>query len=752
MKALTRLLLWQKFAILGVLALVLVAVPTYQFVNASLVQINFAATERTGIPPSLSLIELIPLIQSHRALSAALLSGNEAIKAQVDSTRTKVDAEIKAIAAQVDALADDRSRASWQRVEQDWNAVAKGVAGRSITVRDSDAEQRKLVAGVFTTMDLVADYTLITLDPDVDTYYLHRMSLYEMAQLAESLAWLRDEGAGYLAAAAAARTGSHTAETITAGDRARLHAIVERARERRDNILAASAKVFDSTPAIKSRLDTPLRAASDAILKAVDLTESELVEREALGVSASQYTKLYNQAINQLLKADLAAVGELDNAITLRMSGLRKHQIEVLTIIALLTVLGAIVGLLIVRSVTLPVGHLVRVMQKVRQGDSTARSQLKSDDEIGAMAQQFDSMMDEREAANARTSKENGELNNSVLVLLQSVAQLSRRDLTVKVPVAEDVTGAVSDALNVLAAETAGVLARVTDVAREVAGISEQVKVQADSVMATARSERSEVQEAARELTVAAQTMQDIAKLAQDCNDAAGRAIGTTRTALESVGATVGGIGTIRDTVRETEKRIKRLGERSQEISGVVNLINTISERTHILALNAAMHAASAGEAGRGFAVVAGEVQRLAENAREATSQIATLVHNIQLETADTVNKMNEVITQVVDGSRLAEQAGQQMRDTEQSTNHLVRMVEQIANGSKAQARTSQGLMTRAERIEKSTELTSTELQEQTKQTSRLVEYAARLVEAVNVFKLPERKADVMEMTPRRAA
>jgi methyl-accepting chemotaxis protein len=278
------------------------------------------------------------------------------------------------------------------------------------------------------------------------------------------------------------------------------------------------------------------------------------------------------------------------------------------------------------------------------------------------------------------------------------------------------------------------------------------VKTQSDSVMAMARAERSEVQDAASELNAASRTMQDIAKLAQDCNDAAQHAISTTRTALESVGATVGSIGTIRDTVRETEKRIKRLGERSQEISGVVNLINTISERTHILALNAAMHAASAGEAGRGFAVVAGEVQRLAENAREATSQIATLVHNIQVETADTVNKMNEVITQVVDGSRLAEQAGQQMRDTEQSTNQLVRMVGEIATGSKAQADSSEALRVRANRIEKSTELTSAELQEQTSQTSRLLEYASNLVEAVKVFKLPERDAEVVEINTRRAA
>jgi methyl-accepting chemotaxis protein len=752
MKAITRLLLWQKFAILGVLALVLVAVPTYQFVTASLVQIDFAETERTGIPGSQSLIALIPLIQTHRMLSVVALSGNEAGKAQMESTEARTDAAIKTIAGHIATLADEGARSAWGRFEQNWDALVKRVANRSLAPRDADAEHRKLVAQVFTMMDLIADRTLITLDPDVDTYYLHRISLYEMAQLAEALAWLREEGTGYLSAGAAARSGAHAGETISAGDRARLHAIAERAKERRDNIVAAATKVFDATPAIKARLDAPLRSATEAISKAVQLTEAELVEREAVGYSANQYSRLYNDAIDQLVKVDQAAVGELDNGLVLRISGLRKRQYQVLSTIALLTLLGVVVGLLIVRSVTVPVSRLVGVMRRVREGDAGARSQLKSQDEIGAMAQQFDSMMDEREAANARTRDENEALNNSVLALLQSVAQLSRKDLTVKVPVAEDVTGAVADALNLLTSETATVLARVTEVAQEVAGISDQVKVQSDSVMATARSERSEVQQAARELTHAAQTMQDIAKLAQDCNDAAGRAIGTTRTALESVGATIGSIGTIRDTVRETEKRIKRLGERSQEISSVVNLINTISERTHILALNAAMHAASAGEAGRGFAVVAGEVQRLAENAREATSQIATLVHNIQLETSDTVSKMNEVITQVVDGSRLAEQAGQQMRDTEQSTNHLVRMVEEIAVGSKAQASTSQGLKTRAERIEKSTELTSAELQEQTAQAGRLVDYAARLVSAVNVFKLPERKADVVEMTPRRAA
>jgi methyl-accepting chemotaxis protein len=256
-------------------------------------------------------------------------------------------------------------------------------------------------------------------------------------------------------------------------------------------------------------------------------------------------------------------------------------------------------------------------------------------------------------------------------------------------------------------------------------------------VIAVADTERRAVEQTATDLAAAAKTMQQIAQLAQTCNAAAETAIKTTQTALQTVTSTVSGINSTRDTIRETEKRIKRLGERSQEISGVVNLINTIAERTHILALNASMHAASAGEAGRGFAVVAGEVQRLAENAREATSQIATLVSNIQIETADTVNAMNAAISQVVDGSRLAEQAGDQMKRTQETTTELVVAVQQIASRSQEQARVSNELLDRAQQIQQSTRQTSQQLQEQTVQTTNLVEYARSLLNSVRVFRLP---------------
>jgi methyl-accepting chemotaxis protein len=258
-----------------------------------------------------------------------------------------------------------------------------------------------------------------------------------------------------------------------------------------------------------------------------------------------------------------------------------------------------------------------------------------------------------------------------------------------------------------------------------------------------AADEKHKVEQAAHELDDASRAMSEIAKLAVACNAAAGKAIHTTDTAEQTVLRTVDGINSIRDTIRETEKRIKRLGERSQEIGGVINLINSIAERTHILALNASMHAASAGEAGRGFAVVANEVQRLAENAREATSKISALVSNIQVETADTVGTMNEAISRVVSGTQLAEQAGAQMRDTRSTTAELAELVQKIDASSRAQAQVAQHLVARAGAIQKTSQETSEQLHDQAAETEKLVRYSGALVESVSVFKLPETSASV---------
>ncbi len=394
-------------------------------------------------------------------------------------------------------------------------------------------------------------------------------------------------------------------------------------------------------------------------------------------------------------------------------------------------------GVATYRAITDPLERLTATVRQVGEGNYTARTDLTGADELSNLGRAFDQMLDARVTGLVQAEQENERLNDSIIHLLQAVSQLSQRDLTVRIPVTEDMTGPVADALNLLTDETAKVLQGVTRISEEVAVASDKVKMQSDTVIAVAETERQTVEQTATDLASAANAMRQIAELAQNCNTTADAAIKTTQAALQIVTSTVNGINSTRDTIRETEKRIKRLGERSQEISGVVNLINTIAERTHILALNASMHAASAGEAGRGFAVVADEVQRLAENAREATSQIASLVSNIQIETADTVTAMNTAISQVVEGSRLAEQAGDQMTRTQETTADLVAAVQQIASRSQEQARISGDLLDRTQHMQESTRQTSQQLQEQTVQTTNLVEYAKGLLNAVRVFRLP---------------
>jgi methyl-accepting chemotaxis protein len=432
-------------------------------------------------------------------------------------------------------------------------------------------------------------------------------------------------------------------------------------------------------------------------------------------------------------------MSELDEAEAFAaVASTRNTIIYSAAIISVIVILLAVFGAIwYSRAFTKPITRLYEAVMLVSEGDENARVRLHTQDEFGALGRAFDDMMDERLEIQTRMQTENEEINDSVVDLMGTVAQLAQRNLTIKCTVSENVTGPVADAVNRLTDEIAFVLRGVMQISNEVANSSAKVKQQSDIVMAVAAKEKDAVDQSSRELASAAKTMSGIAEIARNNNELANRAIDATTNALEQVNDTVDGITGIRDTIRETEKRIKRLGERSQEITGVVNLINTIAERTHILALNASMHAASAGEAGRGFAVVADEVQRLAENSREATQQISTLVKNIQVETADTINTMNDAITKVVEGSKKATLAGEQMKTTQEATNELVLSVQKIATQAVEQARISNELEKRAGHIRQSTQQTSQELLAQSVHTDDLVKHSRGLLNAVQAFTLP---------------
>jgi methyl-accepting chemotaxis protein len=386
-------------------------------------------------------------------------------------------------------------------------------------------------------------------------------------------------------------------------------------------------------------------------------------------------------------------------------------------------------------------GKISATITEVQSGTLSARTELTGTDELSEVGRSFDNMLEERVASLQKSAVENETLNNSVIALLQTVFQLSNKDLTARAVVTEDVIGTLSSSINQFSDETSQTLGEVQNVADQVRQISESVRRQAEQVEVTAQKEQQSLHFMSQNLTLATDQLTQVAALSDQSSQTAERASVATQAALTAVDGTVRGMDTLRESISEMEKRFKRLGERSQEISTAVQLVNTISERTHVLALNASMQAATAGEAGRGFAVVAEEVQRLSDSSRQATATISGLVGNIQAETNETLFTVNRLIGEVVSQSDLAQRAGVQMTQTQATTAQLVGLVQQIAQFSKQQAALAATLQQSVLDINEGAAQTSQAITQQTASTETLVDFARKLTESVGQFKLPPQAA-----------
>ena len=436
-----------------------------------------------------------------------------------------------------------------------------------------------------------------------------------------------------------------------------------------------------------------------------------------------------NWAIVAKINADEAnaPIDELDRSSLLRA-----------IIIAL--VVAVVAGLAVtffLRRFLAPIAKLSDTVKRVADGQIEARAKLIEKDEIGDLGRAFDNLLDERIAALNKATEENERINNSAIGLLQGVFQLSNKDLTARAPVTEDIIGTVAASVNQLADEIGTTLTDVKTVAQQVRTTSNSLQQQSDFVESAAKQERVSLDSMSETLSRATQQLNDVALLSNTSSVTALKTAKATQAAQTAVDGTVRGMDALRESISETEKRFKRLGERSQEISSAVALVNTISERTHVLSLNASMQAATAGEAGRGFAVVAQEVQRLSDSSRQATAQISQLVSNIQAETNETLLTMNRLISDVVVQTELARLAGREMTQTQLATTELVNLVQQIAAFSEQQEAIASALQQNVLDINSSTTLTSSAIAQQSAATRTLVGYAGRLNEAVDQFTLP---------------
>ena len=439
--------------------------------------------------------------------------------------------------------------------------------------------------------------------------------------------------------------------------------------------------------------------------------------------------------VNTIIDEKFAATSAISKA-ALEQSAQTRNDVLIALFCGVLIMI--IFGNLIMQSITIPTKNLTDVVHRLASGEYDARIETKGKDEYFSLGTAFNSLLDDRAVTLNTIDSEHQELNQSVFSLLQAVAELSERNLTIRAKVTEDATGPVADAINLLAEETSATLFEVRNVATEVNETSQKVNTHLMSVNKLAMKEQERAIETTDQMNKMLLRLDSIAESAAATNIMADNTSVSTKKAHESVSDTLNGMSVIRETVQETGKRIKQLGERSQEISHVIEIINTIAERTTVLALNASMQAVAAGDAGRGFSVIAEEIQRLAESSRESTNQISTLVRNIQQETNTTIATMDQTIEQVIDGSTKAEDAAKQMQRVLETTSELVHSVDQIAIASKDQVSISEGLKHKAEGILKSTQSTGQELLSLTGLSRNMAEYAQQLVKSVNVFKIDE--------------
>ncbi len=300
----------------------------------------------------------------------------------------------------------------------------------------------------------------------------------------------------------------------------------------------------------------------------------------------------------------------------------------------------------------------------------------------------------------------------AILRLMNELQEVADGDLTVQATVSEDITGAIADSVNYTVEELRGLVGRVTKTAEQVTAASNQASNISSDLLNASEEQTREIQETTQAVLKMAGEITDVSKSANESADVARQSVAAAELGATAVQNAIKGMDEIREQIQETSKRIKRLGESSQEIGEITELISDITEQTNVLALNAAIQAASAGEAGRGLSVVAEEVQRLAERSGEATKQIGALVRTIQTDTHDAVAAMEKSTQGVVEGAKLSDAAGAALSDISRVSNRLAELIQEISFATEQQATSANGV---AQNIQHILSLT-----DQTKQGTQL--------------------------------
>ena len=324
----------------------------------------------------------------------------------------------------------------------------------------------------------------------------------------------------------------------------------------------------------------------------------------------------------------------------------------------------------------------------------------------------------------------------AVLNLLDEMGDLADGDLTVRAEVKENITGAIADSINYTIDSLRGLVTGINRASQQVSTATNQAQATSVGLLSAAEKQSSQIAETTEAFGNMTRSISQVSSNASQASQVAQRSLQAATQGSQAVQNTIAGMNGIREQIQETSKRIKRLGESSQEIGEIVELISDITEQTNILALNAAIQAASAGEAGRGFTVVAEEVQRLAVRSSEATKQIGAIVKTIQTDTNSAVAAMEKSTEGVVEGARLSDAAGKALTEIETVSNSLARLIQSISTATEAQTQEATTVTKNMQQIQEITSQTTEGTKQTAESVGQLNKLAEELRDSVAGFKL----------------
>lgn len=682
----------------------LVAATLFATVKGFNKDINFAEQELKGNIFQRPLAALLDTLPQHQWLAEAAAGGDRAAKDQLATKQAEIDrlfanleaANVKygvdlqfteeGLAKRKRQNMDPRSvKASWQKLKQQVS---------QLKAEESAEQHKQLIAAVRTMITHVGDTSNLILDPDLDSYYAMDAAVIAIPQTQDRLAAIVNYGYGPI------RHGKVTAKDVSQfaiyaallkeGDLDRISVDLESA-------LTEDAGFNGPSESLQKNIGEPLKGYTTACQEFIAWLNG--ITTNAGPVEAQQFFSAGQKAHRAAYKLWRTSAMELDTLLEKRIAAKRHSLSYTLGGTGAGLLFSFILAFFVSRGITRPLASLTATTARILEGDNSARAPVQSRDELGQLAGSFNQMVEARVNAQDQVESENRRLQANIQDLLLVVSDASDGRLSVRAKVSEGALGNVCDALNLM-------LENVGEFIANAKAASDRVATAAADITGVAQELENGEQKQSKEINATSEGVkalngqaQRVLKNCQSATQAADNARRTAEQGAKVVREVVQGMEKIRENTQANAKKIKRLGDRSMEIAGIVKVIGDISAKTDMLALNASIEAARAGEQGRGFTVVAEQVRNLADRTKTLTNQIEKLVNDIQQETAEAVAQMEAQTQEVELGTRAAQSAGGTLENIVSVSAQSSELVAQINQAATTQASRTQEMLVTVDAI-----------------------------------------------------